>query len=414
MIFGNYKHTANLVDAKEFSFVRQPVFLLILMAFAMPMAFSVWTALLNNFVIEMAGFTGVEIGWLHSIREIPGLLAVGVIFVLLFVREQLLALLSLILLGIASGLTAFFPQFGGIIILTFLASIGFHYFEAANQSLQLQWIDKKVAPQTLGWISAVGSFSSLVAYGTLVVTWKAFNLSFGFVYVTSGAITVLIAVLCLLFYPRFETPRVQINKVIIRKKYWLYYALQVMSGARRQIFLVFAAFMMVEKFSFQVHEVTILFLLNFIVSMLFAPIVGKAINLFGERWILIVEYVGLTIIFLAYAGIYYFDWTVTVGIILFIANHLFFSMSFAIKTYFQKIAEPYDIGSSVAVAFTINHIPAVFLPAVLGYIWIVEPSGIFVMAALMALLSLILAFFVPRNPEPGTETILNIRKRNRE
>ncbi len=414
MIFGNYKHTANLVDAKEFSFVRQPVFLLILMAFAMPMAFSVWTALLNNFVIEMAGFTGVEIGWLHSIREIPGLLAVGIIFVLLFVREQLLALLSLILLGTASGLTAFFPQFGGIIILTFLASIGFHYFEAANQSLQLQWIDKKVAPQTLGWISAVGSFSSLVAYGTLVVTWKAFNLSFGFVYLTSGAITVLIAVLCLLFYPRFETPRVQINKVIIRKKYWLYYALQVMSGARRQIFLVFAAFMMVEKFSFQVHEVTILFLLNFIVSMLFAPIVGKAINLFGERWILIVEYVGLTIIFLAYAGIYYFDWTVTVGIILFIANHLFFSMSFAIKTYFQKIAEPYDIGSSVAVAFTINHIPAVFLPAVLGYIWIVEPSGIFVMAALMALLSLILAFFVPRNPEPGAETILNIRKRNRE
>ena len=414
MIFGNYKHSANLVDAKEFSFVRQPVFLLILMAFAMPMAFSVWTALLNNFVIEMAGFTGVEIGWLHSIREIPGLLAVGIIFVLLFVREQLLALLSLILLGIASGLTAFFPQFGGIIILTFLASIGFHYFEAANQSLQLQWIDKKVAPQTLGWISAVGSFSSLVAYGTLVVTWKAFNLSFGFVYLTSGAITVLIAVLCLLFYPRFETPRVQINKVIIRKKYWLYYALQVMSGARRQIFLVFAAFMMVEKFSFQVHEVTILFLLNFIVSMLFAPIVGKAINLFGERWILIVEYVGLTIIFLAYAGIYYFDWTVTVGIILFIANHLFFSMSFAIKTYFQKIAEPYDIGSSVAVAFTINHIPAVFLPAVLGYIWIVEPSGIFVMAALMALLSLILAFFVPRNPDPGAETILNIRKRNRE
>lgn len=410
MIFGNYKNRANLVDAKEFSFVRQPVFLLILMAFAMPMAFSVWTALLNNFVIEMAGFTGVEIGWLHSIREIPGLLAVGVIFVLIFVREQLLALLSLILLGIASGLTAFFPQFGGIIILTFLASIGFHYFEAANQSLQLQWIDKKVAPQTLGWISAVGSFSSLIAYGVLVITWKAFNLSFGFVYVTSGAITVFIAVLCLLLYPRFETPRAQINKMIIRRKYWLYYALQVMSGARRQIFLVFAAFMMVEKFGFQVHEVTILFLLNFVISMLFAPIVGKAISLFGERWILIVEYVGLTLIFLAYAGIYYFDWSVTVGIILFIANHLFFSMSFAIKTYFQKIADPYDIGSSVAVAFTINHIPAVFLPAVLGYMWIVEPSGIFVLAAMLAISSLILAFFVPRYPEPGVETILKIKK----
>ena len=246
----------------------------------------------------------------------------------------------------------------------------------------------------------------MIAYGVLVITWKAFNLSFGFVYVTSGAITVFIAVLCLLLYPRFETPRAQINKMIIRRKYWLYYALQVMSGARRQIFLVFAAFMMVEKFGFQVHEVTILFLLNFVVSMLFAPIVGKAISLFGERWILIVEYVGLTLIFLAYAGIYYFDWSVTVGIILFIANHLFFSMSFAIKTYFQKIADPADFASSAGVSFSINHIAAVFIPVVFGLIWLYSPSLVFLAGAGMAILSLLLALNMPAKPSAGNEVLL--------
>ena len=130
------------------------------------------------------------------------------------------------------------------------------------------------------------------------------------------------------------------------------------------------------------------------------------ISIFGERRILILEYIGLVIIFLAYAGIYFFDWGVSVGIALFVLNHLFFAMSFAVKTYFQKIADPEDIAPSVAVAFTINHIPAVFLPACLGYVWVVFPTGIFLLAALMAFVSLILAFLIPKNPLKGHETIL--------
>lgn len=406
MAFGYYNNRISLNDANRLKFLRRPVFLLALMAFAMPISFSVWMALLNNFVIEIVGFTGVEIGWLHTIREIPGLLSVGVIFLLIYLNEQLLAPLALILLGLASGLTAYFSSFGGVIVLTFLASVGFHYFEAANQSIQLQWIDKRMAPQTLGWIAAVGSLSSLIAYITLVVTWKAFNLSFSFVYLSSGLLTVVIALICIFFYPRIDTIHSKSRGMIIRKRYWLYYALQVMSGARRQIFLVFAAFMMVERFNFQVHEITLLFLVNFIGTMAFSPIVGQMINIFGERRILILEYIGLVIIFLAYAGIYFFDWGVSVGIGLFVLNHLFFAMSFAVKTYFQKIADPEDIAPSVAVAFTINHIPAVFLPAFLGYVWVVFPTGIFLLAALMAFISLILAFLIPKNPLKGHETIL--------
>ena len=187
----------DLADARSFPFWRQPVFLLFLMAAAMPLSFATWSALINNWVIEAAGFTGVEIGWLHTVREIPGFLAIGVIAVIIFVREQVLALVSLLMLGAATAMTAWFPSFGGILFVTLISSIGFHYFETVNQSLQLQWIEKKDAPQTLGWIVAIGSGASLLAYGLLVVTWKAFELSYSFVYMVSGGATILIALFCI-------------------------------------------------------------------------------------------------------------------------------------------------------------------------------------------------------------------------
>ncbi|MCG6904648.1 MAG: MFS transporter [Rhodobacter sp.] len=394
-----------LQEANARPFWRRPVMLLFLMAAASPITFSTWSALLNNFVIESAGFTGVEIGWLHTVREIPGFLAVGVIAIIIFMREQVLGIVSLLMLGLASAVTAWFPSFTGLLTVTMISSIGFHYFETVNQSLQLQWIDRKRAPQTLGWIVGIGSGASLLAYGLLVITWKPLGLSYNFVYLASGGTTAAIALLCFFAYPQFEAPHPQLKSFVLRRRYWLYYALQFMSGARRQIFIVFAAFMMVERFGFEVHELTALFLINYLANMIFAPVMGRAVARWGERWALTFEYVGLITVFLAYGGIYYFSWGVVLAAILYVIDHMFFALAFALKTYFQKIADPQDIAPTAAVAFTINHIAAVVLPALLGYLWIVSPGGVFVLAACMAATSLGLAMMIPRHPSPGHETV---------
>lgn len=403
-LFQNHK-TVTLDESKSLPRWQQPVMLLVVMAAAMPLAFSTWIALLNNFVIEAAGFDGVGIGWLQSVREVPGFLAIGVIVVIMFMREQTLALVSLLTLGVAVMVTGWFPSMGGLLVTTMISSIGFHYYATVSQSLQLQWIDKEKAPQTLGWIVSAGSAASLVAYGLLVVSWKTFGLSYVFVYMVGGGATVLIALICWIAYPKFESPHAQHTKMILRKRYWLYYALQFMAGARRQIFVVFAAFMMVEKFGFEVHEVTALFLVNFLANMIFAPMMGHMIARIGERNALVFEYVGLTLVFLAYGGIFFFGWGVVLAASLYVIDHLFFALAFALKTYFQKIADPKDIAPTAAVSFTINHIAAVFLPAALGYLWITSPSMVFVLAAGMALTSLALALMIPRHPEPGRETV---------
>ena len=373
----------------------------------MHMAFATWMALLNNFVHERANFDGSDLGWLQSIREIPGFFAVAVIVVLWVMREQILAIVSLVMLGSAVAVTAWFPTFSGLLLTTFISSLGFHYYETVKQSLELQWIPKDKAPQILGWLLAIGSAGSLIAYGGVAITWWVLGWDYNTLYMISGSITILIAVFCFFAYPRFHGPTVQNKIFLLRKRYWLFYVLQFMAGARRQIFIVFAAFMMVERFGFEVHEVTVLFLINYIANMIFGPIIGRIVFRFGERNALIFEYFGLIVIFAAYGGVYLFGWSVFIAATLYVLDHLFFGLSIAQKTYFQKIADPSDISSTAAVAFTINHIGAVALPALLGYVWLFSPASVFAVAALIAAISLGLSFCIPRHPMVGNETIFS-------
>ncbi|WP_171235320.1 MFS transporter [Ruegeria sp. HKCCA6837] len=395
-----------LNEAQSLPFWRRPVTLLFVMAMTMPIAFNAWSALLNNFVIEVANFDGADIGLLHTVREIPGFLAIGVIAVIIFIREQVLAMISLMMLGVATALTAWFPSLGGLLFVTLFSSIGFHYYETVNQSLQLQWLPKDRAPQILGWLVAMGSAATAVVYGLIVLTWERFDLSYNFVFMAAGGVSVLLALFSLIAYPQFDAPTPQTKKLILRRRYWLYYALQFMAGARRQIFIVFAGFMMVEKFGFKVHELTSLYLINLMINMMAAPLLGKAVAKFGERRTLIFEYAGLAIVFAAYGGIYWFGWGVLLAAILYVIDHVLFALALALKTYFQKIADPADIAPTAAVAFTINHIAAVFLPALLGLLWVVSPGAVFGLAAAMAIVSLLLSLLIPRHPEPGNETTL--------
>jgi len=398
--------TTPLGDAHTLPVWRRPIAFLVLAAIAMPLAFSTWSALLNNFVVDAAAFDGGDIGLLHTIREIPGFFAVLVIFLLLIMREQVLGVVSLILLGVATAVTAWFPSLTGILIVTFVSSVGYHYYETVNQSLQLQWIKKADAPRTLGWLLAVGSAATLVAYGAIVLTWEALGLSYNFVYLAAGGACAAIALYMLFAFPQFEAPTPQRKEMVLRKRYWLYYALQFLAGARRQIFVVFAGFMMVERFGFEVHEVTALYLINLVANIILAPLFGRAVGYFGDRNALAFEYAGLVMVFLAYGGIYYFGWGVVLAAVLYVVDHLFFALALALKTYFQKIADPADIAPTAAVAFTINHIAAVFLPVALGLLWLQSPAAVFFLAAFLAFSSFALALLIPRHPAPGYETIL--------
>ncbi|WP_417821522.1 MFS transporter [Terasakiella sp.] len=380
---------------------KKPENLLYVMAIAMALAFGVWQALLNNFVIERANFSGVEIGILQSLREIPGFLAFTAVFLLLMMREQTLGLVSLVFLGIGTAITGFFPSEIGLYATTVLMSIGFHYYETVNQSLSLQWFDKKTAAHKMGKVIAMRSFASLIAFALVWVMLDMLKVDMEVVYVLGGGACVILALFCWWAFPRFNQGVEQHKKIILRKRYWLFYALTFMSGARRQIFVVFAGFLMVEKFGFDAAAISILFLINGAMNMFFAPRIGKLIGRLGEKSSLGLEYIGLILVFVGYA----FVESPWVAVVLYVVDHLLFSMAIAIKTYFQKIADPKDIAPTAGVSFTINHIAAVVLPALYGLLWIASPAAVFLTGAGLAVLSLMLSRLIPDNPEPGLEVV---------
>ena len=375
---------------------NRPNLLLLLMAGAVPLSFATWQTLLNNFALERAAFSGVEIGILQSLREIPGFLAFAVVFLLFVFREQTIALLSLVLLATGTLITGMFPTVIGLYLTTVIMSIGFHYYETIQTSLSLQWLDKDRAPEVLGQIIAVGAFTSIVTFAVIWLAFDVIDLDFAPVYAIGGGATLLIVLFCVIAFPRFPVRIRQHRHMVLRKRYWLYYALTFLSGARRQIFIVFAGFLMVEKFGFSVAAISVLFFVNAALNMLFAARIGKLIGVVGERAALVFEYTGLVVVFVAYA----FVNNAGVAAGLYVIDHFFFALAIAMKTYFQKIADPADIASSAGVAFTINHISAVVLPAVLGVLWLSSPAAVFLVGAGIAGLSLALSFNVPLAPTP--------------
>ena len=382
-------------------FRDRPEFLLLLTAAAVPLSFATWQALLNNFAIERAAFSGAEMGILQSLREVPGFLAFLVVFLLFLCREQTIAYVSLLLLGVGTLVTGWFPSVIGLYVTTVVMSLGFHYFETVHSSLCLQWVDKDKAPELLGRVIAVGAFTSIVVYGFIWITFEVLAIDFSLVYLLGGGATVVIGFVCWLLFQQFPVTVKQNRQMVLRRRYWLYYALTFLSGARRQIFIVFAGFLMVEKFGFDVATISILFLVNAVLTMLFAAHLGRLIGNIGERRILIFEYVGLTIVFTAYA----FVNNAGIAAGLYIIDHFFFALAIVIRTYFQKIADPADIAATAGVGFTINHIAAVVLPAVLGFLWLISPSAVFLVGSALAVLSMLLSFNVPENPCPGNEVV---------
>ncbi|MEZ7934121.1 MAG: MFS transporter [Sulfurospirillum sp.] len=366
--------------------------LLYLLAAAVPIAFTAWNALLNNFVVEVAGFNGEKIGLLQSIREIPGLLAFSIVFILMIFRQQTAAYVSLFLLGLGTLLTGFFPSTIGLYATTLLMSVGFHYLETLHSSLSLQWIQKEQAPSFLGKLSALRSFMALFILALLYVMMQIFNVGYLIVYVLSGGITILLAIIAWMGFEHFKDDVVQETRLFLRKKYWLFYILTFLAGARRQIVVVFAGFLLVEKFHFSVENMLLLLIANTIINMICAPYAGKLIERFGENLSLKLEYICIVLIFILYGLVQ----SQIMAVALYILDNLFYTIAIALKTYFQKIADPKDISVTSGVASAINHIAAVFLPFTLGIIWIYSTSAVFFIGAAIAMVAFLLTFLLPK------------------
>jgi predicted MFS family arabinose efflux permease len=383
-------------------FLASPTAFLMGMAFINWLGFASWQALFNNYARDAVSFTGWEVGVLQSVREIPGFLAFTAAFWFMVMREQTLAYVSVVILAVGIAATGFLPSYQGLLFTTFVMSVGFHYFETAQQALSLQLLPKSEAPKVLGRVASAMAGAQLVAYSLIALVSWGLKPSYHTLYLAFGAGTLVLIGLAAGLFRRFQGDVPQRKGIVLRRRYWLYYALTFLSGARRQLFMAFGGWLLVERFGYDLSSFSALLFIYCAINLLAGPLFGRMIGRIGERNTIILENLSLVVIFTGYA-------TTTSGLVagaLFVADGVFALLMIAQRTYFQKISDPADIAPTASVAFTINHIAAVAIPVAFGRIWIENPSIVFGIGALIATASLSLAFLVPRHPEPGRETVL--------
>jgi len=341
-----------------------------------------WMALFTNFAKEIIGVNGFQIGVAQAVREIPGFLTFVVMYVLLFMKEHRLSAWSVVLLGIGIGATGFFTTFPGLLMVTVVMSIGFHWFETTNKSLTVQYFDTQEAPVVFARLRGYGALTN-IAVGSMV--WGlSFVLPYRMNFLLLGLFIFSTGVYMLSKNPVDKAATHMQNRLLLRREYWLYYVLNFLSGARRQIFIVFAVFLLVEKYGLSVSTVAGIFVLNYALTYLTNRYISRAINVYGERVVLSLESASLFILFLGYA----FIENVWVAVILYILDSIFFNFAIGLNTYLQKTADPRDLAQSTAVGFTINHICAVVIPVIGGSLWLLNWRLPFIIGAGLAALSL--------------------------
>ena len=217
----------------------------------------IWGALLKNFIVEDLALNGFQKLNPETVREIPGFLAFTTVLLLAYFSEQRLAVLSTLVLGVGIAFTGYASNLGQLLTATFVMSLGFHYFQTIYKSLSLQWFDEHKTPLVLGRAVAVSNAVTVLSMGLFLLLFLGDWVAFPSAYLTAGLLALFGGLIAWVRFPKFPQIKTQAQTLIFRKRYWLYYVLTFLSGARRQIFIVFATFILVEIFGLSVTQMLI-------------------------------------------------------------------------------------------------------------------------------------------------------------
>lgn len=331
---------------------------MVVAAFCMALAWSMNEAVFNNFVGEELLLSATQLGTLNSIREIPGLLTLVLAAFLVYFTESRMAALSLFVFGVGFCAIAFSSSFYQLVIPVLVMSTGLHFLFPLVSSITVGVSETGSEARNLGKIGSVEALAALCAFVFVfafvdAVRYKGVFLAAGMVAFVGGSVLL----------PVKEVRREKERKhIVVKRKYFLYYALEFFSGCRRHMFTTFAVFSLVVIHGLSVKNVTALLMVNNVVNLWTRTQIGKVIDRFGERTVLTAAYTSLIFVFLGYAYLK----NIYLLAVLYCLDNVLFGVNVALASYLSKVADAGDVAPSLAFGSTINHVTAVFIPAVGG------------------------------------------------
>ncbi len=348
----------------------------------------IYISIYNNFVSDDLGITRKQLGVVESIRETPGFLSAFIAALTIQIPSPILGGFMLLIMG--TGIAAF-SQVRTISSLTLWAvfwSVGFHCWVPLEPSMVLSLTKDEGKGKRLGQMTRIRNAAGLVGMLLIAALGKQGNIRDMFR--VSGIAIAVSAII--VFFVSHRATHTEMPRLAIKRKYGLYYALTFLQGCRKQIFVVFAGFVLVRVYQTRVSVMARLMAINKIANLIFAPIIGRIVDRIGERKSLSICYTALIAIFFAY-GLAHDRRTLYV---VYCLDSFVYMFSIAQTTYLNKIAPPEDIRPALSMGVTMNHVASVIVPVVGGLIW--EALGqyevVFFGGAVVAIISLLVVQFL--------------------
>jgi MFS family permease len=341
-----------------------------------------------NFLSQDLKFTGAQLGILEAFRESCGIWALGVLALLAGFAEPLVGAAMLALFAVGIGGYALVPDFFWVIVASLVWSQGLHVWMPLPASLAMGLAEPGRVGLRLGQVQSAGAagfFAGLAAGYVLTRLGVAIRPLY-----YAAAVAGLLAAACCLGIPR--AIRTEGPRMVLRRRYGLYYLLCFLEGWRKQIFICFAPFLLVQKYHTPLTTILILNGIVQIVGCVTGPAAGRLIDRIGERRVLVFYYACLTAFFVGYA----FVDAPRVLYVLFVVDSSFFVFAMALNTYVNRLVPAGERTPTLSMGVAFNHAAAVAMPLVGGVLWVTLGSRwTFLAGTFAAALSVLVALRVP-------------------
>jgi predicted MFS family arabinose efflux permease len=366
-------------------------------------ASGIFTATLNNYLAEIHHLGAEARGWLEFPRELPGFLIMFVAGAMLTIfRETQMAAAAMLLTALgAVGLGYLAPTHAALVVFIVVWSLGDHIIFAVEGPIGLKLASGGKEGRRLGQFGGARNLGTILGVGVIFVLARTVGDRFSLFYAIAAGSALIAGMLYAgLDVGRGDAPS---RRLVFKKKYRLFYVISALFGIRKQIFLAFGAWVLVEIHGVTVSTIAFLYFIAATLGVIMRPLLGEVIDWLGERTVLAADEVLLLVICLTYA----FAGNVFSGkMVLFalygayILDIILFALRVARTTYLKKIADdPADITPTISMGITIDHAVAMTLPVLSGYIW--EAYGfqwVFILAGAVALVGFFVCLRV-RTPE---------------
>ena len=387
--------------------MRRELTVFLVVTAAMGMTFGIFETTFNNYLNDTFAITAAARGNLEFPRELPGFLVTLMGGVLFFLSVTRLGVLSAV--GIAVGIVGLAftgDDYARMIAFMVIWSAGNHLLMPITGTIALSLAPPHQRAARMGQIGAVGMAATIVG---ATIVWAGLQyIEIGyrgtFLIAAGGAVIAAIFIGFINPLPKREGRR---PKLVLKRRYGLYYLLNVFSGARKQIFMTFGVWVLIKVFEQPAYTIAKLWIVASAIGIFFQPQLGKLIDRVGERIILMANAIIIVIICLGYGFAHLLPMAhpVWVVYICYVVDNVIFATGMARATYLDKIAEhEEDIHASLSVGVTIDHAVSMSIPALGGMAWVLYGyPWVFVGAAGIAVLNLIAAGFirVPRGHVDG-------------